>query len=353
MHAIGKTPKIHRTEYLQHVQRPQMDILIYPPNDDSAKDPPLFTALTALYLTLDIEADPYVMKLKASGVGMESKQLFNAVMSHKTFCQAQLKGFVNMAFDIKKELGYWACQYYIESCVSKIRARPVDAFLAFADMDETEKSYLARVLSQLEISLLLAGEPSDHEISSKTIQLIETLLREVHSGFAGLVFVKTRATVKLLCHLLSVYPRTRDLFRVGTFVGMSSNDHRKAKLADIADIGNQHETLNDLRSGTKNLLITTSVLEEGIDVSACNVVICFEKPPNLKSFIQRRGRARQAESKYILMFDHGSEPAVDLWQQLEEEMKHMYMDDSRDLEDGIEEMEQAAECREFVIESTR
>ena len=52
----------------------------------------------------------------------------------------------------------------------------------------------------------------------------------------------------------------------------------------------QTETLDDLRSGAKNLIISTSICREGIDIGACNIVICFEKPPNLKSFIQRRGR---------------------------------------------------------------
>jgi ERCC4-related helicase len=52
------------------------------------------------------------------------------------------------------------------------------------------------------------------------------------------------------------------------------------------------DMLNDFQQRRKNLIISTNVLEEGIDITACYMVICFNKPPNLKSFVQRRGRAR-------------------------------------------------------------
>ena len=100
-------------------------------------------------------------------------------------------------------------------------------------------------------------------------------------------------------------------------------------------------------------MIATSICEEGIDIAACNVVICFEPPPNLKSFIQRRGRARSTKSKYIIMSQEGQEKKTLLeWYKLEAEMKEKYMDDIRHVE-GIERLEaQEDGHREFIIEST-
>ncbi|KAK5548299.1 Dicer-like protein 2, partial [Exophiala xenobiotica] len=51
----------------------------------------------------------------------------------------------------------------------------------------------------------------------------------------------------------------------------------------------------------KNLIIETDVLEEGIDVTACNLVVCFDVPSNLKPFLQRRGRARQEQSTFAIL----------------------------------------------------
>ena len=124
-------------------------------------------------------------------------------------------------------------------------------------------------------------------------------------------------------------------------------------MGELVDIKNQTDTLDHLRQGSKNLVIATSVLEEGIDVSACNFVICFEKPPNLKAFIQRRGRARKSKSKYVIMF-----PATDnmfqlsTWQQLEDEMRQRYMDEMRQVEQLRQMEEVDSGRREIYVETT-
>ena len=50
-----------------------------------------------------------------------------------------------------------------------------------------------------------------------------------------------------------------------------------------------------------NIIIATSILEEGLDVQSCNLVIRFDPCPTVCSFIQSRGRARMQNSDYVLM----------------------------------------------------
>jgi len=50
-----------------------------------------------------------------------------------------------------------------------------------------------------------------------------------------------------------------------------------------------------------NIIVATSILEEGLDVQSCNLVIRFDPSPTVCSFIQSRGRARMKNSDYILM----------------------------------------------------
>lgn len=107
--------------------------------------------------------------------------------------------------------------------------------------------------------------------------------------------------------LLATHPVTKDLLRIGTFVGTSNHHARTSNISDLINASGQKETLNDLRNGTKNLIIATSVCEEGMDIAVCNVVICFEPPTSLKSFIQRMGRARSTKSKYVIMFQRARE----------------------------------------------
>ena len=107
--------------------------------------------------------------------------------------------------------------------------------------------------------------------------------------------------------------------------------------------------------GGTNLIIATDVLEEGIDVTACHLVICFDKPPNLKSFIQRRGRARQGQSTFAIMLaDDDVSASLNSWQALEEEMIRVYQDDARLLQEvsNLESIQEEVED-EFRVESTR
>jgi len=62
----------------------------------------------------------------------------------------------------------------------------------------------------------------------------------------------------------------------------------------------QIETIKRFRLSKFRILITTSVTEEGFDIPDCKMVISFDRPTSLKSYIQIKGRARQNNSKYFI-----------------------------------------------------
>ena len=59
----------------------------------------------------------------------------------------------------------------------------------------------------------------------------------------------------------------------------------------------QNAVVKAFHSGKLNLLVATSVLEEGIDVPACNLIIRYQHVTNEISLLQSRGRARAIDSK--------------------------------------------------------
>ena len=65
------------------------------------------------------------------------------------------------------------------------------------------------------------------------------------------------------------------------------------------------EVLANFKKGAINVLIATNVIEEGLDVSECNLVICVNELLNVKAFIQMKGRARQKDSNFIFLCADG------------------------------------------------
>ena len=65
----------------------------------------------------------------------------------------------------------------------------------------------------------------------------------------------------------------------------------------------QLKAVGDFRDGKSRILVSTSVLEEGIDVPECNIVIRFDGVQSLIQFIQSRGRARMKNetSKFFIL----------------------------------------------------
>jgi len=50
-----------------------------------------------------------------------------------------------------------------------------------------------------------------------------------------------------------------------------------------------------------NLLFSTAVLEEGLDVASCNLIIRFDRIKSYRSYTQSMGRARSKDSEFIVL----------------------------------------------------
>ena len=361
---------MHREELLRHVVQPELIKLQYSSKSADPAESAALQKLIEVYTNIDIEQDPYVIKLRADPSMRNSKQLKKALASGRTYCQEQLKSLCMKSVAIFEELGAWATQFYIYTSIEKFCSKTiVDDFFLLDALDDTEKLYLRKILRSIKSPNQRAESLREwlhHEsvqkgpslcrgasLSKKVLSLVDYLAKVETKDFRGIVFVKTRASCAVLQHILSTHPKTKDDLRIGTFVGISSSPNRKFDMGELIDVKEQTDTLESFRRGDKNLVIATSVLEEGIDVSACNFVICFEKPPNLKAFIQRRGRARKSQSKYVIMFPEDDDlSGLATWQQLEDEMRQRYMDEMRRIEE-LRILEEAdTGRREFFVEST-
>jgi ERCC4-related helicase len=359
LNATVKTPKLHRSELIRHAHRPELLQITYSLNAPSQEHSRLLLALQHVYRTYDLAKDPYVIALldqQRNGFDV-SRQLTKLWNSQKTYCHDQLKQLVSKAETMAEELGISAMEYYLHQCIAKFEKMTRGSEQQLLDLTISENQYLLNIFQSLPLQDPMPIPATIIEKSShKVNKLIDTLFAEANGtpGFTGLVFIEQRVWVASLAEILACHPRTKDLLRVGTFVGTSQSTKRKANICALAEPKNQQTTLDDFRAGAINLVLATTVLEEGIDVSSCHLVVCFERPKNLKSFVQRRGRARQQKSRYLIFVpDTGDTRSTASWQSLETEMRRAYEDDERRVQ-VAQEAEQTNEVGEryFRVPST-
>ncbi|KAI2737100.1 hypothetical protein DTO013E5_2339 [Penicillium roqueforti] len=309
LNAVCKTPRVHRTELLENTHRPHLERLNYIHFDEAQ--------------AYNIDDDPWIESLRLKDQIVE---LAKALNTGKTFCSEQLRIFEARSRHIYEELGGWAADFFISASIDQLQLSIQDAS-EMSHLDQRERIYLLELL--LTMPTPVAAEENNH-VSIKLEMLLNYLEKMDRPGFSGLLFVKQRATVSVLARILSLHPKTRDRFQCAAYVGWASDKNRKGCLGDLLHRDMQRNTLDEFKAGRKNLIVATDVLEEGIDVSACSLVICYDKPANLKSFVQRRGRARHRESTYAVMISNEDELlSLQKWQELEQAMIKAYQDDER------------------------
>ena len=112
-----------------------------------------------------------------------------------------------------------------------------------------------------------------------------------------IVFVQQRVTTHIVQHALRTDPQLVSC--LASDVVYASNAAATASLS--LSKTRVQAAVERFRSGQINVLIATSMAEEGMDIPAANCVIRFDPITNAVSLVQSRGRARQADSAFVVL----------------------------------------------------
>ncbi len=155
---------------------------------------------------------------------------------------------------------------------------------------EGKESRSARILlndPRLKKVKELCGREEDHP-------KMLVLLREItsRSGKKIIVFAQYRSQIARIEQVLN-----ENGIRARMFVGKRDGVTRKV----------QEQTIADFREGRFDILVASSIGEEGLDIPAVDAVIFYEPVPSEIRSIQRRGRtARLKEGEVIVLMTKGT-----------------------------------------------
>ncbi|XP_042326442.1 prolyl endopeptidase FAP isoform X4 [Sceloporus undulatus] len=118
----------------------------------------------------------------------------------------------------------------------------------------------------------------------------------------GIIFTKTRQSAFALYQWIKENPKFEEAgVKTHYLIGAGHNSEFKPMTQN-----EQKEVIDKFRTGKINLLIATTVAEEGLDIPECNIVIRYGLVTNEIAMMQARGRARADESTYVLVASGGS-----------------------------------------------
>ena len=210
-----------------------------------------------------------------------------------------------------KKLNIQSIFSYCSSCISILHAKDlletqnISLFISFLDRlkykAENDLLSAKRIINSKHYQFVRSEIEKEgksnlsHPKINKLISLIKEEIKEFQNKKV-LIFTQYREMAEFLKSTLKI--EFSPYLIVEKFIGQSSK---------IDDVGfsqtKQIDILQEFRENNIDILIATSVAEEGLDIPNVDAIICYEPVPSEIRLIQRRGRTGRFASGrcYILM----------------------------------------------------
>ncbi|MGB1568078.1 MAG: helicase-related protein, partial [Candidatus Poseidoniaceae archaeon] len=181
---------------------------------------------------------------------------------------------MHMLLDLLKTQGLRSARSYLERADEQLR-----------DGERSTSRFLKKQVIH-NFRQAVQAMPECHPKPAYARQLVEEHL-ERHPDERILIFSEYRDTVDHLVEDLNQIPNAV----VDRFIGQSKRGKREGMSQK-----QQLEQLERFRNGDMNVLVATSVGEEGLDVPSASMVLFYEPVPSAIRSIQRRGRTARERS---------------------------------------------------------
>jgi len=156
-----------------------------------------------------------------------------------------------------------------------------------------------KVTNAIFLSRGLFEQGSRHPKMGKLCQIVDSQFRQKPDSKL-IVFANYRESVKEIVSCLKNIEGARPVEFVGQKEGLTQKE--------------QIQRISDFREGVYNVLVGTSVSEEGLDIPAMDLAIFYEPVPSEIRSIQRRGRVgRQKVGRVIFLITRRTRDEAYFW----------------------------------------
>ena len=165
----------------------------------------------------------------------------------------------------------------------------------------------------MELTRKLYAQNVTHPKLLKLVEIIQKQFRD-HPQSRVIVFNHYRDSAKKLVQELAKVEGIRPL----RFVGQATKGEKDVGMTQKE----QTRAINEFKEGLHNVLVATSVAEEGLDIPAVDLVVFYESVPSEIRSIQRRGRTgRFATGNVVILLAKGTRDEVFYWVSAQKERR--------------------------------
>ncbi|KAL0437937.1 UNVERIFIED_CONTAM: DEAD-box ATP-dependent RNA helicase FANCM [Sesamum latifolium] len=247
---------------------------------------------------------PFVARLCAFGVlqkrDFQTLSPCDLLNSRDKFRQEPPTGLHHTKYgEIEGYFGVLITLYHVRKLLSSHGIRP-----AFEMLDEKLKQgSFARLMSRNEVLLkakLLMQQTLSHGAPSpKLAKLLEVLIGHFKVkdplNSRVIIFSNFRGSVR---DILNALTNIGEFVKATEFIGQSSGKTLKGQSQKV-----QQAVLQKFRTGGYNVIVATSIGEEGLDIMEVDLVVCFDANVSPLRMIQRMGRTgRKHEGRVDILF---------------------------------------------------
>eukprot|EP01133_Synstelium_polycarpum_P017265 gene17265-20587_t len=296
----------------------EFSLLVFDEAHHIVKSHPFAQILNDLHANVQLDVKPKVLGLTASPAGRNdffstllSLKVISRISGTRLISSNSIEDYVSNPRHEIIELALNSHEQYLFDLIERINLQTRQKYSDVYDNDQDDTIYslsdvpgnvqeiittFARAYDILSTSQAIPydKEKEEKDTKCKLEVALDIINKYRNKPFRAIIFVQTRDMTK---HVIDEITRLHDLYpfiKADFVTGHGQSGDKSVGMTTPK----QKKVLDRFRTGSINLLIATNVVEEGLDVPSCNLVIRLDSPSTVTALIQCRGRLREKNSEF-------------------------------------------------------